>query len=152
MLGNKGAEMREITKTINIKTQIPMFSVILAIIGYFIYGRSVDGALAIFLLSLFSGIITLAGVIPFIGVLWTYGLWGWGFDKIILWSGITQTWLTSLIFIATMVTSGIISFVVTLYIIGKMYKIKKMNITQVFTIIGLFLIGFLFFIEIKGGI
>jgi len=144
--------MREITKTINIKTQIPMFSVILAIIGYFIYGRSVDGALAIFLLSLFSGIITLAGVIPFIGVLWTYGLWGWGFDKIILWSGITQTWLTSLIFIATMVTSGIISFVVTLYIIGKMYKIKKMNITQVFTIIGLFLIGFLFFIEIKGGI
>lgn len=107
-----------------------MFTIILAIVAYFVYGKSIDASLAIIILSYISGLIALLGFIPVIGVIGTYVLWNILFSKIMILTGITATWITTVIFSIMILASILFTFISTAIILNKGFHIKEINFTD----------------------
>lgn len=94
------------------------FWVIFGVLGYFVYGKALDGALYAILLHSLLGISSLIGLIPFGGVL-IYLYWlgplvtGWVGEL----TGLSTTWLTGFIFSLEGIVSAILTLITTLLVI-----------------------------------
>lgn len=95
---------------------VSTWTLLIAALGYFVYG-GINGALAIFVLYSLSGLLALLGFIPVLGVILTYIVNDlFVFPVVFSLTGITATWLTSLIFWGNLVGSAICSFVAIVWI------------------------------------
>lgn len=73
--------------------------IIAAVLGYFVYGHSLSGALAIALLTFIYFLISIIGFVPFVGVILYYFITSIYVEpSLFSFTGIYATWLTSLIF------------------------------------------------------
>lgn len=107
----------------NVSFGFLIISVTLSIISYYVYGRSIDAALGIFLLNIIDILPILLGLVPIAGPFLTYFTWNWLFDIIVGWTGIYQTWLTSLIFTIAMFSSIILN-IISSYFVYKFMKYR----------------------------
>jgi hypothetical protein len=95
---------------------VPTLTLLTAALGYFVYG-GINGALAIFVLDILSGLAVLLGFIPVVGVLLTYMINDlFVFPFVFNLTGITATWLTNFIFWANIVISAICSLCAIVWI------------------------------------
>ena len=85
--------------------------IVYAIIGYFVYGNSIDAALGILVLSFVVGITSILSIIPFIGWITALALnWFYVIPKILELVSLDHTWLVTLIF----AINGILGFIITI--------------------------------------
>ncbi|MCK5433034.1 MAG: hypothetical protein KAJ03_09830 [Gammaproteobacteria bacterium] len=84
--------------------------IVYAIIGYFVYGNSINAALGVLLLSFAVGIINILSIIPIVGWIAALALnWFYVMPKILEFVSLDYTWLITLIF----VISAILGFIIT---------------------------------------
>ena len=84
--------------------------IVYAIIGYFVYGNSVNAALGVLLLSFAVGIINILSIVPVVGWIASLALnWFYVIPKILEFVSLDYTWLITLIF----VISAILGFIIT---------------------------------------
>ncbi len=101
-----------------------IYILLISILGYFIYGHSMDSAIGIFLLNVTSTFSMLLGLIPFAGFMFTYMInTQYLFPYIYSLTGIYDTWLTNLIWWISETVSLILTIITTAIILG-MYKLK----------------------------
>ncbi len=86
--------------------------IVMMILGFFIYEKTIEGALAILLFVIVPTIVTIVGIVPVIGFILVYMI-----NHIFIYpylfniTGVYETWLTTSLFVVQM----ILSFVFTLY-------------------------------------
>ena len=92
------------------------WSVIWACVGYFEYG-SVDGALAMLLLSIVTGVTAIFGVIPIIGI----GLTWWANKYVIGWllGYVASTWIIEVISLASLGMSIVLTMLVIILVVTQ---------------------------------
>jgi hypothetical protein len=97
------------------------FSFFLAALGYFVYG-GLDGAVAIFLLSLAIGFLSLLGFIPVLGVGVFYWIaTGWAFPNIMAFTHLAgYSWLTAAILYLYLFLSIIFTIISTFVILATL--------------------------------
>jgi len=71
----------------------PLIPTIFAIIAYFMYGKSLDAALAVFLLDILWSLTFIVAVIPFVGIFLYYYVIKWIFGWVHSLTGLTWSWL-----------------------------------------------------------
>lgn len=103
---------------------LPIFSILMAALGYFVYD-SVSGAIAVFILSLTASFTIILGIIPVAGAIAQYFVLKVLFSFIFNLTDITSTWLSSLIFYLNLAGGVILTLVVTVFIIYKIFKGRK---------------------------
>lgn len=88
--------------------------IIATVLGYFVYGNTVAGALGVFLYAIAIGLISILGAIPVIGVFIVYILASWIGPIILAYTGIVATTLTSFVFWYNLFVAGIFTLAMTI--------------------------------------
>ncbi len=88
------------------------FVLIAFILGFFEYGQSIAGGLAVVLLSVVEALAALVGLIPVGGPFLYYFFTGnWGLAWTLSFTGLVGTWVTSLVFWIGLLFSVALTFV-----------------------------------------
>ena len=103
----------------------PLITTIFAIIAYFVYGNSVDAALAVFLLDSLWTLVMFVAVIPFIGIFIYYYLIQWIFNWVHDLTGLTWTWVIDVMQIINLGIAGFIYGIVTFIVIASLIGLKR---------------------------
>ena len=98
--------------------KFPFITAAFSVVAYFVYGRSVDAALGIFLLCILGGLVVMLGFVPVVGVGITYRVWVELYTRIAEWAGITPTWVTKLVFAVDMLIAGVFSVIAAFLALG----------------------------------
>lgn len=115
-MSKKSKLRREIRVRIGGASQLG--AVIFSVVAYFVYGRSIEAALGVFLLYILGGLAAVLGFVPIVGVGVTYRVWVELFNRIAEWAGITPTWVTKLLFAVDMLIAGVFSVIATFIALG----------------------------------
>lgn len=87
--------------------------IIAGIAGYFVYGRSIDAAIAVMIITFVLGLVTLLSLIPVFGwvaaVLLSYFV---VIPGLLTMTGIEHTWLITVLFIA----NALLGLVITIFV------------------------------------
>jgi len=94
-----------------------IIDIIFFLLGYFLYG-SLNAALAVLLLALLLDLFNLISIIPFVGAFIYFFVAKWLQSQILALTGLTPTWLTSLIFAVSVAISIIVTFLCTLGVLS----------------------------------
>jgi len=92
--------------------------ILLPILGYFVYGKSIDFALAVLILLLCYELTLIIGCLPFVGAL-AQGLIMWFFVNPLVFSltGLYPTWLTTLAFLLVLIYGILMTILSTLMLL-----------------------------------
>lgn len=97
-------------------------TILLAAIAYFVYG-GISGSLAVIILALLSGLAGIVSFIPIVGVgIQWYIMSNWIFPWTFGLTGITATWITSLIFWGYLAIGAIISILMAVAVIKALFR------------------------------
>lgn len=97
--------------------------VLYTILGYFVYDNSVEGAIAVLCASIVIGIVMLLSLVPIFG--WIAAIlinYFYVIPKILLLTGITWTWLITLIFVVDIVIGLILTGIILVALIAIIFK------------------------------
>jgi len=92
---------------------IPLIPILFAIIAYFVYGSSLDAALAVLLLDFLWSFAMVVALIPFVGIFAYYYVMTWIFDWVNGLTGLTWTWLIDVMMWVNLIIGGIFWAVIT---------------------------------------
>jgi len=102
-------EVIAVHRHINVGMGFPIFAVLFALIAYFVYGKSVDAAMAIFILDILLSLFMVVSIIPLLGVVIYYFMGSWIYSWVLDMAGIQETWITLLIWYLSLGISALIS-------------------------------------------
>jgi len=97
---------------------IPPIIILFAVVAYFVYGNSVNAALAVVLLEFLWGIAMLVAFIPLVGIFIYWYLTGIVFNWVSDLTGLTSTWLTDVMLWINLAIAAFFWLMMTLLTIG----------------------------------
>ena len=104
----------------------PVIPLIFAIIAYFVYGKSLDAVLAVFLLDCLWNVAILVCIIPFVGVFIYWWLLHYIFDWVHGLTGLKWSWLLDVMMWFNLIIGTVIWVVftvaITFILAGKIRK------------------------------
>lgn len=120
-----GDYMKASLEKINTNQNSLIVILLIAVIGYFVYG-TIDGALAIFILTTLGGFVAILGLIPFVGAILTYFVYI-DFMQPFVFSltGIGATWLTLVLYWFYMILSVILTVATSIYAVIVLMELKR---------------------------
>ncbi len=99
--------------------KIGFLAIVVMALGYFTYGNTISGALGILLLVIGTELTILLSLIPFVGMLFAYIVnTTYTYPVIMGFTGITETWLTTVILTIYTILSVIITGATTAFILN----------------------------------
>lgn len=102
---------------------IGMFTIVAAILAYFVYGHSISAALGMVLLVIGSGFTTILSLIPFVGVFISYYInITYTYPIIMGFTGLTTTWLITAVLVIHTILGIIFTFVTSMAVLTVMTR------------------------------
>ncbi len=99
---------------------LPYSTILLLLLSYFVYNKDINMVLGMLLLSIVSGFSIIISVIPGVGFLALYYVnLNYLYPNIFQFTGLYETWVTTILFWAQIVTGAIISTIMLYQIIKK---------------------------------